>query len=157
MFLIYLFFAVTCAHRTFRRHRRGEDLVPISLANSRLNESHAHILTFFPPCKHLVCSFYIYHSSNGDICIFPPLPDCVYDWICFWVELSTKSNLWGMHINRQIQIMGSPHAHTTQIYQIWCGWHCLQWKIIGMSQHVSSIIMNDARKRKVTAEDRGIM
>lgn len=62
-------------------------------------------------------------------------------------------------VNRQIQIAESLHARTTQIYpddKIWCGWHCLQWKIIGMSQHVSSIIMNDVWKRKVTAEDWGI-
>lgn len=115
------------------------------------------VTTHLSTCKRPLCSFHTYHSSNGDICIPPPpLPDCVYHWICFGVELNTKSNLWGMHVNRQVQITASPHAHATQIYQIWCGWHWLRWKIIGMSQHVSNIIMNDARKRKVTAEDRGV-
>lgn len=130
-----------------------------------LEQSHClmtHILKYscFTTHKELIYSCYIYHSFNSDICIFPLLPDRVYNWICYWVELNVKSNLSGMHINRQIQIMYSQHAHATQIYpddKIWCGWHCLQWKIIGMSQHVSSIIMNDVWKRKVTAEDRGIM
>lgn len=128
--------------------------VDCALMTSTLRDSH------FSTYKGLIYSRYMYQSFNSDICIFPLLPDCVYKWICFWVELKAKSNLWGTHINRQIQITEGLHAHTTQIYpddKIWCGWHCLQWKIIGMSQHVSGIIMNDVQKRKVTAEDRGIM
>lgn len=131
------------------------DLETKSCANSLFNVSHVYITCIF-----FIYSYYIYHSFNSDICILPMLPHCDCIWICFWVALNAKSNLYGMHINRQIQIMESLHAHTTQIYtddKIWCGWHCLWWKIIGMSQHVSSIIMNDVRKRKVTAEDRGIM
>lgn len=116
--------------------------------------------------------FFFTHSlilfiSHLHACIFCLLmPDCVCIWIPLFLfflcgtELTAKSNLQDSHINRQIQIMESPHENTTQIYpddKIWCGWQCLQWKIIGMSQHVSSIMVNDVQKRKVTAEDWGIV
>lgn len=52
-----------------------------------------HIDSHFPTYKDLIYSLYMYQSFNSDICIFPLLPDCVYSWICFWVELNTKSNL----------------------------------------------------------------
>lgn len=57
------------------------------LMTSTLRDSH------FSAYKDLIYSRYMYQSFNGDICIFPLLPDCVYNWICFWVELNTKSNL----------------------------------------------------------------
>lgn len=76
-----------------------------------------------------------------------------------WIKCETAS-AGQPHKHRQIQITASQHENMTQIYtddKIWRAWHWLQWKIIGMSQHVSGVMVNDVCTRKVTAEDRGIM
>lgn len=133
----------------------GTDLVPNSSADPFFNNSRAHIFllanTSFIQVTCITHLTLIYVSSHCCQIVFTSEFVTESNW-------TLKSNLWGMHIKRQIQI--SLHVHTTQIYpddKIWCGWHCLQWKIIGMSQHVTSVIMNDVWKRKVTAEDRSIM